>query len=736
MRLTLRTLLAYMDGMLDDEDTEALTAKIEESKFAPELMDRIRNVLKQLRLGAPKLEAKGVNDPNLVADYLDGTLSEEKISSFERICLDSDLNLSETAACHQILTILLGEPAKFSPDLRERIYRIPDSADDDVAAPPVQGPPVESDESEPPLSKDDIDELVVPPQTAGKGPLLTVLAIAIVALILLVPWPFADGSLISMLMNSGEPDATGTPEPGTPEPGAPEPVAPEPVAPEPVAPEPGAPEPVAPEPVAPEPGAPEPGTPEPGTPDPSKPDPSKPDPRAPDPGTPDPGTPDPGTPEPGTPEPGTPDPGTPDPGTPEPSKPEPGTPPVKPGPVVVGDPMPPAPGTATATPMPRIEVGRFTSAQQLLFRLNTADDTWMRVARTSMLRVGDELASPASYRPSISMVNGVQLIFTGRSNATLLNREMADDTPTIQLQRGRVVLVTSGRAGAAVVLAIRAKLARITFGDAESTVAVDVRDYLVPGAALGTASEKVVEVYPLGGTITWSEPGTELIVRSGQVLAMTDSQPVRAFSLPTPPEWTDMKVASSVAARAAETLEPAVVVGRPASLSLQEKVSFRQQETVALATDVLCQIGSVEAAVAAFGNERQHAYWPLHIKALRDEIARSAETAALVREAVTVADADNADKIMALVVGYSAEQLAAGNAKELVDLLESDKMHMRVLAYENLKTITGRANFYQAQKGAERQKDKIRYWRELLASEQIVYPIPPTALPKRDPVAP
>jgi hypothetical protein len=390
----------------------------------------------------------------------------------------------------------------------------------------------------------------------------------------------------------------------------------------------------------------------------------------------------------------------------------------------------------TPPPMPTVEVGRFTSAQQLLFRLDSENDTWMRVERTSMLRVGDELASPASYRPAISMVNGVQLIFTGRSNAVLLNRDMADDTPTVRLSRGRVVLVTSGRAGAAMVLAIRDKLARITFGDAESTVAVEVRDYLAPGAGIGTTSEKVVEVIPLGGTITWSEAGSELIVRTGQMLAMTDTQAVQAFAMPTSPEWTDLKVSSSVAARAAETLEPAVGVGRPASLSLQEKVGFRQQETVALATDVLCQIGSVEAAVRSFGNERQHAYWPLHIQALRDEIARSPEAAERVREAVTVSDADHAETILALIVGHDNEQLTGGKAKELVDLLESEKMPLRVLAYENLKRITGRANFYQAQKGAERQKDKIRYWQELLTSEQIVYPIPPAALPKRDPIAP
>src|SRR6185503_13312006 len=125
MRLTLRTMLAYLDNVLEPADAEVLGQKINESDFASGLVERIKGVLRKVRMDAPKLDGKGMgNDANTVAEYLDSSLPQDRIGDFERVCLESDKHLSEVASCHQILTLVLGKPAEVPLELRERVYAL------------------------------------------------------------------------------------------------------------------------------------------------------------------------------------------------------------------------------------------------------------------------------------------------------------------------------------------------------------------------------------------------------------------------------------------------------------------------------------------------------------------------------------------------------------------------------------------------------------------------------------
>ena len=52
MRLTLRTLFAYLDNILEPEDRELLEKKIQESEFAQNLIRRSRETLNDHDLSA------------------------------------------------------------------------------------------------------------------------------------------------------------------------------------------------------------------------------------------------------------------------------------------------------------------------------------------------------------------------------------------------------------------------------------------------------------------------------------------------------------------------------------------------------------------------------------------------------------------------------------------------------------------------------------------------------------
>ncbi len=136
MRLTLRTLLAYLDRILDPADAEELRHKVDESERASALIQRIERLLHERSTEAIDIYAKGHGaDANSVAEYLDNQMQPEHVAEFERVCLESDSHLAETAACHQILTKVLGQKAEVASALRQRLYDLPAQEANDTTGP-------------------------------------------------------------------------------------------------------------------------------------------------------------------------------------------------------------------------------------------------------------------------------------------------------------------------------------------------------------------------------------------------------------------------------------------------------------------------------------------------------------------------------------------------------------------------------------------------------------------------
>ncbi len=155
MRLTLRTLLAYLDDTLEPAQAKQIGQKVAESDTAQELIARIKQVTRRRRLTTPPETGPNKIDANTIAEYLDNTLDADQLADIEQICLASDVHLAEIASCHQILTLVLGEPVLVPPTAKQRMYGVvkgreaipfrkpPSPSSAEVEVPPVEGKEVD-----------------------------------------------------------------------------------------------------------------------------------------------------------------------------------------------------------------------------------------------------------------------------------------------------------------------------------------------------------------------------------------------------------------------------------------------------------------------------------------------------------------------------------------------------------------------------------------------------------------
>jgi hypothetical protein len=189
VRLTLRTLLAYLDDTLEPAQAKLIGQKIAESDQARELIERIQQVTRRRRLTTPPDHGPGGKiDPNTLGEYLDNAVAPEKAAEIEEICLASDSHLAEIAACHQVLSLILGEPALVPPSARQRMYGLVKGPE----AIPFRRPPTTGSKGDIDLSDgrdvDDTLRLGLPP-VIGKhkgNPLVMVAAGVVAACLLLV----------------------------------------------------------------------------------------------------------------------------------------------------------------------------------------------------------------------------------------------------------------------------------------------------------------------------------------------------------------------------------------------------------------------------------------------------------------------------------------------------------------------------------------------------------------------
>src|SRR5262245_29230971 len=121
MRLTLRTLLAWLDDTLSPAAVREFGGQVADSPLSTEGVERIHRVARQRRLTVPPRSGPDAVDANHVASYLDNELDPDQVNELEKRCLTSDVHLAEVASVHQILS-LIGQRAKVPAEARRRMY--------------------------------------------------------------------------------------------------------------------------------------------------------------------------------------------------------------------------------------------------------------------------------------------------------------------------------------------------------------------------------------------------------------------------------------------------------------------------------------------------------------------------------------------------------------------------------------------------------------------------------------
>jgi hypothetical protein len=767
MRLTLRTLLAYMDDILEPDDAQEIAKKIADSPMATELMHRIRDVMRRLRLGAPSvLDRTAGLDPNTVAEYLDNTLSDAQVPDFEKICLESDVHLAEVASCHRILALVLGEPAEVDPLSRERAYQLaglsgatPEEetqlgrsvgdGDADGVAPGAAEAVAESGKSRVP------DYLREPPPVRGSWRALVGLgAVILVAVVVLaLAGRFGGKNHLARLLGTERPPAEeggarGTESsettggPGTSVPASPAEPA-EGAASGPAGPTPGK---TAPEAAQTLPrGLPRekearPGGAELKPPALAAPGESLPTKVASGAAKTGPGRQGPGSEVPPAPDVQSPDipagPGLKQPGPREtdlakslPREGAVGGPtPVRPFGAVGADAgrQPPA-GQRSPLPAEKPKpIGHVVAAKEVLLARDPQSRIWRSLAGQADLFPGDKLLALPAFRPVIAL--------GGRFKAQLIDGTLvgllppdAQGSAGLAIEYGRIMLKAEEAGGARLRLQLGERTGLVSFPDAESTLAIDARRERVPGADPETQPGPLVaDLYAASGKISWQEGmGQEPVVLDAPTRRAWGERPTESNPAQQFPKWVYSDTTSPLDQRGAPILERELSSRRPANLVLRELVDFRLKEVRALAVRSLALLGDFEPLLRALDDPEQKLYWDDCIEQLRAGVTRSPASAAAVRSTMERFYGPQGAGLYAMLWKYG-RSLQGPEALQLTDYLDHQTLAFRVLALWNLKSAYGKVPNYRPDEPAVKRQVAIQKWRERLKAMPGLRENPPT----------
>ncbi len=716
MRLTLRNMLAYTDNLLDPDASREIAKKIEESEFASSLLHRIRDVMRRTRLGAPSvMDREGGLDPNTMAEYIDTTLPTARVGDFEKVCLESDVHLAEVASCHQVLALVLGEPAEVDPNSRERMYHLPESLV------PSEEEPAEQTTAPPPLEQAEaaVDRVGLPPRVKPSVPeylqasrrrrrLVPIVGVALVLLLglalLAATGQFKPGSTARGLLGLDSDDGgvdqslAMSDETGPPNVPADESASDSPENDGLLQPQ-GPPEGISGREPNDEPDDSKPGKTAPLPPDlttsviPSVDSP----PKAPG-GTAPMGVGDAPRPKPA------------DVASVEP----------KPGPLATdpngGMSVPPvaAPGIKPAAhPGPAVDAGQavavFLDPDQVLLRFKP-NVGWHRLAAEAPLMPGDQLLSFPTFRPTIS--------FGGQVEITLIDGTQLQLTASgITVNYGRVIIKCSADGAAALRLSAAGANGVVTFGGVDSTLAVEV--VRMPDSKADPETQpapSTVNLISASGECRWKADS------AGEPVALSPPSQIvfqgpTATVMPDGPgaTWIVFDTTESLDRIASARIERGATHDSSVLVRLGELAEDRRREVRWLALDCLARIGEFERLVAMLDNRDERLGWADYVGWLKEAVYRDPTSAARVRSEMERQFGPDGAGLYEMLWGYGPDELNQEEAARLIGYLEHKTLAFRVLAFTTLYEITGFGFLYHPEEELAADRERaIKRWKDRL----------------------
>jgi len=735
MRLTLRTLLAYLNDVLTPEEAEQLKHRIEESEFASTLVQRIRHVLRRLRLSAPKVEGRGVGfDPNSVAEYLDSTMPPESVVDFEKVCLESDVHLAEVAAGYEILAKVLNEHAEVPTELRNRIYGLKDRvgkaavaapslphSDNGKAAAAALGaahrtpppPPVSTTRRQPPQVPDYLKPEPKSPSNAWL--LLPVTLLALLGIAFFVPPLNQYNPLVKR-----SPDlAEKPPEPENANGSQPNPVAP-----------------------------PDHGENTEGEQSPSRTNDAADTPpviAAVDNGKQDATekTDKENADEENAPKPIEPDKAVADSG----DKPAP-EPPPEPKPPETSTDKPEVKPAVSPEPSTGVELGRFISDETLLASFNFKNRLWMRVPPRALITEGEQCVSLPIYRPQVGLSSGVIVTLVGEGSV-LFTRQADRDQTQVAVDYGRILIHSNALQKAQTNLSFNGVDGVLALESPDSMAAVEFYSFLPPGSDpmaddMKSDRQLILNLIGVTGECTWTQKGLEPIsIPDHSVQIVIDGKPARKRTRVQLPAWIDAANTDRLDRDSAKIVEPLLALDRPLTVALEELLTHRRLDVRVHVARCLAFLGQFEPLIKQLNEEQYKSYWMRadgHIDTLRKQLARGESVAKAIQADMIEARGEKDGMLMfRLLQGFNNQQLingdeasptAIGFDEQLVSLLAHPSLDIRVLAIDNLNRITGSRHLYNPVQMPDKSKSRIKAWQEVLDKGGIRYAAEPNPLPE------